>query len=144
LPRPVSTSRAYLPALDGIRAIAVLAVLGYHFGVPWLAGGLLGVGVFFTLSGCLITGILLSAYERTGGLELRRFWVHRARRLLPGLVLMLVVVLGTTALAQRGSLGQRWDQTLAAIFYVSNWTTIAGNVSYFDHFAGPGPLDHLW
>ncbi|MDX6317639.1 MAG: hypothetical protein QOD35_1039 [Nocardioidaceae bacterium] len=144
MPRPVSTSRAYLPALDGIRAIAVLAVLGYHFGVPWLAGGLLGVGVFFTLSGCLITGILLSAYERTGGLELRRFWVHRARRLLPGLVLMLVVVLGTTALAQRGSLDQRWDQTLAAIFYVSNWTTIAGNVSYFDHFAGPGPLDHLW
>jgi len=58
-----------------------------------LAGGLLGVGVFFTLSGCLITGILLSAYERTGGLELRRFWVHRARRLLPGLVLMLVVTL---------------------------------------------------
>ena len=144
MPRPATKSSRYVPGLDGIRAVAVLAVLGYHFGVPWLSGGLLGVGVFFTLSGCLITGILLSAYERTGGLELRTFWVHRARRLLPGLVLMLVVVLGTTAIVERDAFGERWNETVAALFYVTNWSTIAGDLSYFDHFAGPRPLDHLW
>ena len=102
MPKPVGDSSAYVPGLDGIRALAVLAVLGYHLGLPHFSGGLLGVGVFFTLSGFLITRILLASWARTGTLELRRFWLHRARRLLPALGLVLAVVLAGTALTDRG------------------------------------------
>jgi peptidoglycan/LPS O-acetylase OafA/YrhL len=144
LPRPVSASTTYVPALDGVRALAVIAVLGYHFGVTHMGGGLLGVGVFFTLSGFLITEILLNAYERTGGLGLSTFWLRRARRLLPALVLVLVVVLLVTAVADRGALPDRIHEAIASGFYVSNWDTIANGVSYFDRIAGPGPFDHLW
>jgi peptidoglycan/LPS O-acetylase OafA/YrhL len=121
-----------------------MAVMGYHFGVPHMEGGLLGVGVFFTLSGFLITGILLSTWETTGGFALRRFWLHRARRLLPALVLLLLTVLGVTAIVDPGALATRWHETIAAVFYVSNWATIAHGQSYFDYFSGPAPLDHLW
>ncbi len=144
MPRPVAEQSTYVPGLDGIRALAVLAVLGYHLGVPHLSGGLLGVGVFFTLSGFLITRILLRSHERTGTLELRRFWVHRARRLLPALAVVLVVVLGWTALADRTAWGERWGQAWSAAAYVANWHTIGREMSYFDRFGGPGPLDHLW
>ena len=82
MPRPVDHGSTYVPGLDGLRALAVIAVLGYHFAIPQMAGGLLGVSIFFTLSGFLITSLLVSTWERTGGLELRRFWLHRARRLL--------------------------------------------------------------
>jgi peptidoglycan/LPS O-acetylase OafA/YrhL len=144
VPRPVDSTTKYLPGLDGIRALAVLAVLGYHFGVPHFDGGLLGVSVFFTLSGFLITGILLSSWERTGGLRLRSFYLGRARRLLPALVVVLLAVLAATAVVQRDQLGQRWDETVAAAFYASNWFTIASGSTYVDLFAGPRPLEHLW
>ena len=144
MPRPVDRANAYVPGLDGLRALAVIAVLGYHFAIPQLTGGLLGVSIFFTLSGFLITGILLSTWERTGSLELRRFWLHRARRLLPALGVVLVVVLAVTAIVDAESLSKRWHETISAIFYVNNWTTIAGGGSYFDYFAGPQPLEHLW
>jgi len=127
-----------------VRALAVLAVLGYHLAVPGMSGGLLGVGVFFTLSGFLITRILLDSFERTGTLELRRFWVHRARRLLPALAVLLVVVLAWTGLADRAGWHERWGQVWSAAAYVANWHTIAQELSYFDRFQGPGPLDHLW
>ncbi|MFT4011478.1 MAG: acyltransferase family protein, partial [Nocardioidaceae bacterium] len=98
MPKPVDGRARYLAGLDGIRALAVIAVFGYHLGFESMGGGLLGVGVFFTLSGFLITRILLGSWQRTGTLELRRFWVHRARRLLPALLVVLVVVLAATAL----------------------------------------------
>ena len=85
-------SQRYMPGLDGLRAIAVLAVIAYHLGFGWAAGGLLGVGVFFTLSGYLITDLLLAQRPR-GGIRLGGFWLGRARRLLPALFLMLVVVI---------------------------------------------------
>ena len=144
MPRPVDSRSAYVPGLDGIRALAVLAVLAYHFGVPHVGGGLLGVSVFFTLSGFLITGILISSWEATGGLELGRFYRHRARRLLPALAVVLLAVLLVAAVAQPDTLGQRLRETAGATFYVSNWTTIASGTSYFDYFAGPQPLEHLW
>ncbi len=144
MPKPVGDSSAYVPGLDGIRALAVLVVLGYHLGLPHLAGGLLGVGVFFTLSGFLITRILLTSWSRTGTLELRRFWLHRARRLLPALALVLVVVLAGTALTDPGAIAERWGETWSAAAYVANWHTIAEGESYFERFVGPGPLDHLW
>ena len=144
MPKPVGDSGAYIPGLDGIRALAVLAVLGYHLGLPYFSGGLLGVGVFFTLSGFLITRILLTSWSRTGTLELRRFWLHRARRLLPALGLVLAVVLVGTAFTDPDALAERWGETWSAAAYVANWHTIAAGESYFERFVGPGPLDHLW
>ena len=144
MPRPIDNKGTYLPALDGLRAIAVAAVVAYHLGSDAVPGGLLGVGIFFTLSGFLITGILRSTVERTGELDLRQFWLRRARRLLPAVILVLVVVLAVTALSNPGEMAVRGAETVAALFYVSNWTTIGLGVSYFARFNGPGPLDHLW
>ena len=84
-PRHASRFR-YHPALDGLRAVAVLAVLAFHGGMPWARGGFLGVDAFFVLSGYLITGLLLAEWEQYGRIDLRAFWVRRARRLLPALL----------------------------------------------------------
>ncbi len=144
MPRPVEGDGRYVPALDGLRALAVALVVGYHLGVPGMGGGLLGVGVFFTLSGFLITGVLLSTWHRTGRYSLGRFYLHRARRLLPAVVVLLVVVLLTVLLVDREALPTVGAQALGALLYVSNWQAIASGQSYFERFAGPGPLDHLW
>jgi peptidoglycan/LPS O-acetylase OafA/YrhL len=92
VPRPVEEGRAYVPGLDGIRAIAVILVIAYHVGLPQAKGGMLGVGVFFTLSGYLITDLLLGHWSRHGSFGLKRFWLHRARRLLPAVFVLLVAV----------------------------------------------------
>src|SRR4051794_19950566 len=92
MPRPVASGRTYVAGLDGIRAVAVLCVIAYHLGVPGAGGGMLGVGVFFTLSGYLITDILLTSWRRRGTLDLGQFWLRRARRLLPALFVMLAAV----------------------------------------------------
>ncbi len=144
MPRPVAAADRYLPGVDGVRALAVSAVVLYHLGVPGMAGGLLGVGVFFTLSGFLITGLLLDVRDRSGDLQLREFWLRRARRLLPALVLVLSVVLAVTAVVDHDRLGERWRETKAALLFAGNWQTIGDGTSYFDRFGGPGPLDHLW
>src|SRR5580658_8389632 len=91
MPEPLVRGRRYMPGLDGLRALAVLAVIAYHLGFGWASGGLLGVAVFFTLSGYLITDLLLGQYLE-GRLRLEEFWMARARRLLPALFVMLVVV----------------------------------------------------
>jgi peptidoglycan/LPS O-acetylase OafA/YrhL/lysophospholipase L1-like esterase len=138
-------SRAeYLPALDGIRAIAVGAVVAYHLHVPFFDGGLLGVSVFFTLSGYLITSLLIRGFERQGRVELKAFWLRRARRLLPALLLMLPVVAVTAAISRPDKLLTTVKQVVYALLYVANWTTIARGDDYFQRFSGPGPLDHLW
>ncbi|WP_420452573.1 acyltransferase family protein [Ilumatobacter sp.] len=144
MPRPVSAQATYMPGLDGVRAVAVAVVLGYHLGVPFLPGGLLGVGMFFTLSGFLITFVLMRTWDERGDLDLATFWLRRARRLLPAVILLLLVVVVATALVAPDELGSRVVESIAAFFYVSNWTTIASDDSYFEAFAGPGPLDHLW
>ncbi|MEI6700778.1 MAG: acyltransferase, partial [Actinomycetota bacterium] len=144
MPRPVDARETYLPGLDGVRAIAVAVVVGYHLGIAKLSGGLLGVGIFFTLSGFLITSILLRSWRQQGNLGLGTFWLRRARRLLPALILVLVVVLGATALFSPSHFTNRAGDALAAMFYVSNWTTIINGISYFSLFSPPGPLDHLW
>ncbi len=144
MPRPVEGDGRYVPALDGLRALAVALVVGYHLGVPGMGGGLLGVGVFFTLSGFLITGVLLSTWHTTGRYSLRRFYLQRARRLLPAVVVVLVVVLLTVLLVDPAALATVGAQAVGALLYVSNWQAIAAGQSYFERFAGPGPLDHLW
>src|ERR1700735_5527443 len=92
MPKPTHSDQRYMPGLDGLRAIAVLAVIAFHEQFGWAPGGLLGVGVFFTLSGYLITGLLLSQWSDDGRLHLRDFWLRRARRLLPALFVMLGAV----------------------------------------------------
>ncbi|MDA8322412.1 MAG: acetyltransferase, partial [Actinomycetota bacterium] len=85
MPKPVGTGQRYMPGLDGLRALAVLAVIAYHEQFGWAQGGLLGVGVFFTLSGFLITSLLIGQWTAIGGIRLGDFWLRRARRLLPAL-----------------------------------------------------------
>ena len=106
MPRPVEAGHRYIAGLDGMRAIAVLAVIAYHLNVGWAKGGLLGVGVFFTLSGYLITDLLLSHWDRHGDLGLGMFWLRRARRLLPALFLMLIVVSIWVALFDASQISQ--------------------------------------
>ena len=93
MPEPVKRNQRYMPGLDGLRAIAVLAVIAFHLGFGWAPGGLLGVGIFFTLSGYLITDILLAQLSQRGRIDLGRFWLARARRLLPALFVMLAIVI---------------------------------------------------
>ncbi len=102
------------------------------------------MGIFFTLSGFLITSILLNSFKGTGTMQFKRFWLHRARRLLPALVVMVAVVLLTTALWNPLEFHDRLVSTLSALLYVNNWVTIHQGVSYFARFSAPGPLDHLW
>lgn len=132
-----------MPGLDGLRAIAVLAVIAYHIGFSWATGGLLGVGVFFTLSGYLITDLLLAAQQR-GGIRLGDFWLRRARRLLPALFLMLAIVVGWVALLGPAQPAQFRDAVGAAALYVANWQLVFQHVSYFARFGPPSPLGHLW
>jgi peptidoglycan/LPS O-acetylase OafA/YrhL len=132
-------ARTRAPGLDGVRAIAVLAVMGYHEGARALTGGFLGVDVFFVLSGFLITDLL--ATQRPA---LKDFWVRRARRLLPALVMMLVVVTAAATIIEPGATPALRPTLLAAITYTSNWYQMLHHVSYFDTFGPPPPLEHLW
>jgi peptidoglycan/LPS O-acetylase OafA/YrhL len=143
MPEPVGRGQRYMPGLDGLRALAVLAVITYHLGFGWAGGGLLGVGVFFTLSGYLITDLLL-AQAASGGMRLGEFWVRRARRLLPALFVVLVVVTLWVALADRTQLHGLRGEVGAAALYVSNWWQIFQHVPYFARFGPPSPLNHLW
>lgn len=144
MPEPVEGSRPYLAGLDGIRAIAVLGVIAYHLGFGWASGGLLGVGVFFVLSGYLITDLLVAEHRRHGHIDLKRFWIRRARRLLPALFLMLFVVVGWATLFDPIQLPALRDDLPSAVFYFSNWWFIFQHVSYFARFGPPSPLGHLW
>ena len=144
MPKPVESGHRYVAGLDGLRAFAVMAVIVYHLNVGWAQGGLLGVGVFFTLSGYLITDLLLEHWGKAGGLGLTDFWVRRARRLLPALIVMLAVVIIWVAIAHRSELPALRGNVVAATFYMSNWWLIFQHVSYFARFGPPSPLGHLW
>lgn len=134
----------YLPGLDGIRALAVLGVLLYHADLGWIRGGFLGVDVFFVLSGFLITSLILEELDRTDRVDFRRFYLGRARRLLPALLLMLVVVGVVVALWYRDAAYQFARDSLASAFYVNNWWYIATDLSYFEAIGRPPLLTHLW
>jgi peptidoglycan/LPS O-acetylase OafA/YrhL len=144
MPRPIQRGQRYVAGLDGLRAVAVLVVIAYHLNLPWAKGGLLGVGVFFTLSGYLITDLLLGRWQRQGNLGLLSFWLGRARRLLPALFVMLAVVAVGVAVFDAGQLADFRRQAFSAALYFSNWWTIGQHGSYFARFAAPLPLDHLW
>ena len=134
----------HVPALDGVRAVAVTLVLLFHVGMPGFGGGFVGVDVFFVLSGFLITGLLLQEMGRTGGVRLPGFWLRRARRLLPALVVLLLAIAASAALdpsfIERSSL--RGD-LLSTTAYVANWHFISTS-SYFADSGFPSPLQHTW
>src|SRR5215831_4968858 len=144
MPRPVESGQRYIPGLDGLRALAVLYVIAYHVNVPFATGGNLGVGIFFTLSGYLITDLLLNHWRKRHSLGLKNFWLRRARRLLPALFLMLAIVSVYVALFDASQLAEVRRQVITSALYVGNWSTIAQHGSYFARFAAPLPLDHLW
>ena len=132
-----------MPGLDGLRAIAVLAVIAYHLNFGWASGGLLGVGIFFTLSGYLITDILLTQWDDKR-LRLGDFWLRRARRLLPALFLMMIVVTLWVAIGHHSLLHELRGEVASAAIYVNNWWQISQHQSYFARFGPPSPLSHLW
>ena len=144
MPEPVKRNQRYMPGLDGLRAVAVLAVIAFHLGFDWAPGGMLGVGVFFTLSGYLISDILLAQLNSRGRIELTKFWLARARRLLPALFLMLAIVTAWVTIFGPAQPNQFRVGVLSAIFYANNWEQIFADVSYFARFEAEGPLDHLW
>jgi peptidoglycan/LPS O-acetylase OafA/YrhL len=133
----------YLPGLDGLRALAVLAVIVYHANPSWLPGGFLGVEVFFVISGYLITLLLVAEEERTGAISLRDFWARRARRLLPALFTMMVLLIMWTSIRERDSLGALRGDVVAGALYGSNWFQVWVGAGYtaVNDFA---PLRHLW
>src|SRR6202046_5370024 len=144
MPKPIQSDQRYMPGLDGLRALAVLAVMAFHEQFSWAPGGLLGVGVFFTLSGYLITDLLLSQFRAHGKMRLGDFWLGRPRRLLPALFVMLAVVTAWVTIADRARLASLRGAVGAAAGYFSNWYLIGTHSSYFSRFAAPQPLDHLW
>ncbi|NBW91313.1 MAG: acyltransferase [Actinobacteria bacterium] len=140
--RPQQTI-SYLPGLDGLRAIAVMAVVVYHANKDWLHGGFLGVEVFFVISGYLITLLLLTESQQNGRIDFRSFWVRRARRLLPALWTLLLGVTIYCSLFEREELGKLRGDVIAAFIYIFNWFKIWARASYFDASA-LDPLRHLW
>ena len=144
-PDGLTHSLTYEPALDGIRALAVAMVVAFHFGLRGFNGGFLGVDVFFGLSGYLITTLLLREHAASGSIKLRAFWLRRFRRLLPGLLVMVVVSIAISWLvfppSYFPSLGR---DALAAIFYFTNWHLIGIRASYFNASIAPTIVTHTW
>jgi len=135
----------YLPGIDGLRALAVVAVLAYHLDAGWAAGGYLGVEVFFVVSGFLITSLLLAEHRSTGTVGLLAFWGRRARRLLPAVVALVALVFAYAALVlPAGELHRFRGDGIASLLYVQNWHAVVSEQPYFDAFGRPSPLRHLW
>jgi peptidoglycan/LPS O-acetylase OafA/YrhL len=133
----------YVPALDGLRAVALVGVLCFHQRFAWAPGGFLGVSTFFTLSGFLIARLALGEWGRTGTLSLGGFWERRARRLLPA---ALVTVAGVALLAWRTGIGGQavHGDLLASLAYVANWRFAATSGDYGQLFTDPSPVAHMW
>ena len=134
----------YINGIDGLRAIAVLAVLAYHLQLPFAKGGLIGVTVFFVISGFLITRILLTESDTTGTIDLKNFWIRRIRRLLPAILTMLAALIFASAVFNRVLFTKACSDLLSAIFCYNNWWQIFNNVSYFENAGAPSPLTHCW
>ncbi|HZT93243.1 MAG TPA: acyltransferase family protein [Gaiellaceae bacterium] len=143
-PAPKGPRLAYRPGLDGLRAIAVAAVFLYHSRIDWLPGGFLGVDLFFVLSGYLITSLLLVEWEARNRIDLRRFWLRRARRLLPALVVVVLAALVLGAIFARGDLARTRGDAVSSLLYYTNWHLILANHSYFVRMGNPSLLQHLW
>ena len=134
----------YIPALDGIRTLAVIAVVLYHLNLPWAQGGLLGVTMFFVLSGYLITRLLLAEYDQAHRIDLKDFWLRRVRRLVPAVVTVVVVTALLCTLFNHVMLTKMRPDIVPSLLFFNNWWQIFNNVSYFNALGDPSPLTHFW
>jgi peptidoglycan/LPS O-acetylase OafA/YrhL len=147
VPKPgaIEASIAYRPALDGVRALAIVSVILYHLGYRWMRGGFLGVDIFFVLSGYLITSLLLAEKASLGEIRLAAFWARRARRLFPALA---AAILGIALCVHYFEAVQLWamrrQDLLWTIFYSANWHQIASDQNYFAQWITASPLRHMW
>lgn len=139
-----SGSLPYMPALDGLRALAVLAVLFYHADFTWARAGFLGVDLFFVISGYLITALLLNESRRSGTISLLRFWKRRALRLLPNLMVLLAAIAVIAPLLAPDQNSRLQGDIGAALTYVSNWRLVLQDQPYFQAIGRPPILQHLW
>lgn len=137
-------TQRYFPGIDGLRALAVVSVILYHANLPGARGGFLGVEVFFVISGYLITSLLLTEWQRVGRIHLLGFWWRRARRLLPALAVLLLSVLGYTAVFQPQVLAKLDREIAATLAFVTNWYLIFTETSYFEQAERSALLQHLW
>jgi peptidoglycan/LPS O-acetylase OafA/YrhL len=135
---------AYVPGLDGLRAVALAGVLAFHHGFGWARGGFLGVSSFFTLSGFLIGSLALAEWAGSGRLSVRDFWERRARRLLPAALVALATVAVLQTTLGIGSAPTFRGDLLASLGYVANWRLLAGTGDYARLFSDPSPLAHMW
>jgi peptidoglycan/LPS O-acetylase OafA/YrhL len=140
-----ATGTQRVVAFDGFRGIGLLLIMGFHFGVAGMPGGFVGVDAFYVLSGYLITGLLLGEWARAARIKLGAFWLRRARRLLPALLVVLIVVTLVVRFAYPAGLypNLRWAD-LSALFYFSNWWQIADSGNYFVATGAVSPLTHTW
>jgi peptidoglycan/LPS O-acetylase OafA/YrhL len=134
----------HIPAIDGLRAIAVTAVIFYHLGFVWIPGGFLGVDLFFVISGYVITRLLLDSIARSGGLDLRGFYKARARRLLPPLVFMIVVTAFYISIWAQDSVKRFLTDTPFSLTGAMNWWLVAKEQDYFEAIGRPPLLQHTW
>jgi peptidoglycan/LPS O-acetylase OafA/YrhL len=142
--RPLDKRFPYLPGIDALRALAVLAVFFYHSSVGWMPGGFLGVDVFFAISGYLITSLLLREFRHGGHVRLGRFWLRRARRLLPAVGVLIAVTMIAAAIVEPDRIDQLRGDAIASLAYFANWHFILGHQSYFEQFQRPSLFTHLW
>ncbi|AJH16840.1 acyltransferase family protein (plasmid) [Bacillus mycoides] len=144
MPEPSKKNSRYMVGLDSLRGLAILGVILYHINFNWMPGGFLGVTVFFVLSGYLITDILAIEWKNNKRIDLKKFWLSRARRLLPGMLIMLIVTLAWITIFHSSLLVKMRGDSLAALLYFSNWWYIYHKLSYFDSFSQLSPLNHFW
>jgi peptidoglycan/LPS O-acetylase OafA/YrhL len=134
----------YIPAIDGLRAVAVIAVMLYHLGFTWIPGGFLGVDLFFVISGYVITRLLLDSIQRSGGLDLRAFYIARIRRLLPPLVFMIITTTVVVGLWAPDTMRRFLGDTPFALFGGMNWWLVFRQTDYFEAIGRPPLLQHTW
>lgn len=134
----------YIPAIDGLRAVAVIAVMLYHLGFKWIPGGFLGVDLFFVISGYVITRLLLDSIQRSGGLDLRAFYVARIRRLLPPLVFMIITTTIVVGFWAPDTMRRFLGDAPFALFGGMNWWLVFRETDYFEAIGRPPLLQHTW
>ena len=134
----------YIPAIDGLRAIAVISVILYHLGFKWIPGGFLGVDLFFVISGYVITRLLLDSIQRSGGLDLKGFYIGRVRRLLPPLLFMLILTIIFVGVFAPDSIKRLLIDTPFALTGLMNWWLVFKHQDYFESFGRPPLLQHTW
>jgi len=142
----VATKRGiqYIPAIDGLRAVAVIAVILYHLGISWIPGGFLGVDLFFVISGYVITRLLLDSIQERGGLDLRDFYMARIRRLLPPLIFMIVVTSIIVGIWAPDTTKKFLTDAPFSIFGGMNWWLVFNQQDYFESSGRPPLLQHTW